>query len=126
MKEVNGCFILFEFLPVSLKSGAFKPSGRLSAKSKRFLRLRAFFGPLSRIGFDFFFSTIGRYSSVNTGDRGGRSVLRDSIPFKMEVFCSTGWLASIGTVRECLSIVTPMVLAIGKCPIGVVTILKVG
>ena len=126
VKETSGCFILFEFLPVSLKSGAFKLSGRLSAKSKRFLRLRAFFGPVLRIGFDFFFSIIGRHSSVNTVDRGGRSVLRDSIPFKIELGCSTGWSMSIGMVRECLFIVTPMVLALENCANGGSARSKVG
>ena len=109
-----------------LKSGSFKPGGRLLAKSKRLFRLRALSGPLFRIGLVFFFSTIGRYSSVNIGDVGMWSVLRDSIPFKMEVCCSTGWSVSIGMVQECLFIVTPMVLALGKCSIGVVAIIKGG
>ena len=118
VKEASGCFMLFEFLPVVLKSGSFKPGGRLLAKSKRLFWLRALSGPLLRIGFVFFFSTIGRYSSVNIGDVGMWLVLRDSIPFKMEVCCSTGWSVSIGMVWECLFIVTPMVLALGKFPLG--------
>ena len=124
VKEASGCFMLFEFLPVVLKSGSFKPGGRLSAKSKRLFWLRALSGPLFRIGFVFFFSTTGRYSSVNIGDFEMWSVLCDSIPLKMEVFCLTGWSVSIGTVRECLFIVMPMVLALGKCSIGVVAIIK--
>ena len=97
VKEAYGCFMLFEFLPVVLKSGSFKPSGRLSAKSKRLLRLRAFAGPLLRIGFDFFFSMIGRYSSVNTGDRGGGRcyailfLSRWSYAVQRVGRCSSGW-----------------------------------
>ena len=126
VKEASGCFMLFEFLPVVLKSGSFKPGGRLLAKSKRLFRLRALSGPLFRIGLVFFFSTTGRYSSVNIFDVGMWSVLRDFIPVKVEVCCSTGWSVSIGMVRECLFIVTPMVLALGKCSIGVVAIIKGG
>ena len=118
--------MLFEFLPVVLNSGSFKPGGRLSAKSKRLFRLRALSGPLFRIGFVVFFSTTGRYSSVNIVDAGMLSVLCDFVPVKMEVFCSTGCSVSIGMVWECLFIVTPMVLARGKCSIGFVAINKGG
>ena len=97
-----------------------------SANWSRLFRLRAFSGTLLINGLFWLFSTIGRYSSVNIGDVGMWSVLRDSIPFKMEVCCSTGWSVSIGMVWECLFIVTPMVLALGKISIGVVAIIKGG
>ena len=94
MKDAFGCFILVEFLPVVLRSGSFKPGCRSSANFKRLPRLRAFSGPVAINGSLFFWSTIGKKSSAVVGDGGIQLVVRDSMPSKMEVCCSGGWVMS--------------------------------
>ena len=99
VKDASGCFMLFDFLPVVLKSGSFRGWGRFSAKWSRLLRLRAFSSLLPMNGLFVFFSTAGRKSSVNFGDWGVQLVGRDSIPFRIELhFGSMGGLTSIGTL----------------------------
>ena len=117
MKDASGCFILVVFLPVVLKSGSFKPFGRFSANFKRLPQWRAFSGPFAINGSLFVFSTIGKNSSAIIGDGGVQSVVRNSIPSKMEVCCCAGWAMSsmsIGMGGEYLFIVTPIDLVVGK------------